>query len=321
MEHLTHYNSGFALFRLTLSPSLTASQSFIRGVSPAPLGSSKRNWGKKVSRSLKGCLRHCGYCVPYQYWWQYSLELHCKPQTSQQIREMNNLCQTVWASNWGQWRCQFSAVASSESLSLLLCWGTGSDNTNTASVKSIMLALFHKPLPNWSKSVVPFHVSCFLQIVWPDRFQIKLFQRTKPVEEEGGTFSPCQGLVISEATPHFKVVSLISGQGLGIKDEPLCPSFHIAARLQLQRYLWTCVRRKNKCLWAPQGWQKSATDLPSQTQSWMALFQFCTRVNLLYKWTPDPWQQKESIPITLTNLAAGSTDEIKSQRDNHYFIF
>lgn len=39
------------------------------------------------------------------------------------------------------------------------------------------------------------------------------------------------------------------------------------------------------------------------------------------KWAPDPWQQKECIPITPTNLAAGSTDDRKSQRDNHYFIF
>lgn len=39
------------------------------------------------------------------------------------------------------------------------------------------------------------------------------------------------------------------------------------------------------------------------------------------KWAPDSWQQKEGIPITLANLAAGFTDDIKSQRDNHYSIF
>lgn len=34
---------------------------------------------------------------------------------------------------------------------------------------------------------------------------------------------------------------------------------------------------------ATRGWQKSATDLPSQTWSWVVLFQFCPRANLLYK--------------------------------------
>lgn len=146
------------------------------------------------------------------------------------------------------------------------------------------------------------------------------------MEEEDRIFCPCPELIISEPDPHFEVASLTSGQGLGIKDEPPCPSFHITAYTSCDGIYELGVRRKNKCHVSPTGLaeicNRFAITNPVSNGSVSVLHKSRSALQRQYsKWAPDPWQQKEGIPITLTNLAAGSTGDIKSQRDNHYFIF
>lgn len=103
------------------------------------------------------------------------------------------------------------------------------------------------------------------QLFSPDCLTRQLLKNK--VAEENRTFCPCQDLMIPEPNPHFKVSSLTSGQGFGIKDVHLCASLPQLSHYSMPQATMVFmnsirVRRKNKCLWAPQGWQKSVTDLP-----------------------------------------------------------
>lgn len=191
---------------------------------------------------------------------------------------------TVWALNWGQWRCLFSAVASSESLSLLLCWGTASDNTNTASAKNITLALFHKPLPNFNQSQWCHSMSAiFSRLFDLAASRSNYFKEQSQWRRRVGHFVHVKIWWSLNPTHTSKWWAWHLAKGLELRMSLFAPAFTLQHASSYKAIYELCVRRKNKCLWAPPGCQKSATDLPPQTQSWMALFQFCTGADLLYR--------------------------------------
>lgn len=192
---------------------------------------------------------------------------------------------TVWASNWGQWKHLFSAVASSGSLSLLLCYDIGSDNTNTTSVKNSMLTLFHKPLPNFNQSQWYHSMSAIFSRLFDQATSRSNYfkEQSQWRRRRVGHFVHVKIWWSLNQTHTSKWQAWHLAKGLELRMNLFAPAFTLQHAPCYDGIYVLCVKRKNKCLWAPQGWQKSATDLPSQTQSWMALFQFCTRADLLYK--------------------------------------
>lgn len=194
------------------------------------------------------------------------------------------LWQTVWASYWGWQNCLFSAIASSESPSLLPSYNTGGDISNTASIKTILWPLFYKPLPKFNQ----FGGTIPCQLFSPYHLTGQLLNYFKEQNQwrEGEMFCPCQGLQTSKGQPPwlFKAASLTSDHGSGNQGCSSSTQFpHSSMHKLWVVFMSSLWEGEISVMCAPQGWYKSATDMPSQMQSQVVLFQFYTRADLLYK--------------------------------------
>lgn len=236
---------------------------------------------------------------------------------------------TVWASSWGQWRHLFSAVASSESLSLLLCYDIGSDNTTTASVKNIMLALFHKPLPNFNQSQWYHSMSAIFSGLFDQaNSRSNYFKEQSQWRRRVGHFVCVKTWWSLNPSHTSKWQAWHLAKGLELRMTLFAPAFTLQHAPSYDSVYVLCVRRQNTCLaknhqdFLAEFCNRSTITNPVLNGSASVLFKSRSALQRqCSKWALDPWQQQEGSPITLTNTAAGSTDEIKSQRDNHYFTF